>query len=150
MKNKKHTEITDPIEIERVMLACEGWFELGNSDEGLKELDSLEPRFQDHPGVLSWRCQFLEIKKRWEEILSISTKLCQIAPADIHGWTYPKDPVIPFHLAILHAYLKETADSSQWLQRSRNNKFFDFPHDDFVKRNRCTHKLLELLQTISN
>jgi predicted Zn-dependent protease len=121
-------------------LACEAWFELGNSDEGLNELDSLEPRFQNHPRVLSWRCQFLEIKGRWEEILTISTKLCQIDPADIHGWLYHgmslaalhktreavnplsyaarkfgSDPFVVLQLARVHAANNDFNQAKRWL-----------------------------------
>jgi hypothetical protein len=162
-----------PEEIRIPMNTAMGWLELENPNQALKELDGIEPRFREHIEVLRLRAFALSDANQPQRLRPIARALMQrdlalgwilyagtfigdyrfqraIDLLTIAAFRYPKDPVIPFHLAILHAYLQETPDSKQWLQRSRNNKFFDIPHDDFVKKNRCTHKLLELLQTISN
>lgn len=63
----------------RLRAAC-GYAELGMSRESIAELNGIEPRFQNRPEVLQLRLHHLMRKKSWVRALTISRKLCQVAP----------------------------------------------------------------------
>lgn len=48
--------------------------------ESMAELDEIQSRFQNRPEVLQLRLHHLMRRKSWSRALSISRKLCQVAP----------------------------------------------------------------------
>jgi tetratricopeptide (TPR) repeat protein len=63
----------------RFRAAC-GYAELGMTRESISELDSIECRFQNRPEVLQLRLHHLMRKQSWVRALTVSKKLCRVAP----------------------------------------------------------------------
>jgi tetratricopeptide (TPR) repeat protein len=63
----------------QVRAAC-GYAELGMGRESLAELDAIDPRFQTRPEVLQLRLHHLMRRKSWLRALTVSRKLCRVAP----------------------------------------------------------------------
>ena len=63
----------------QLQAAC-GYAELGMTRESLAELDAIDKRFQNRPEVLQLRLHHLMREKRWARALTVSRKLCQVAP----------------------------------------------------------------------
>ncbi|MEP6602530.1 MAG: hypothetical protein ABJB69_01120 [Spartobacteria bacterium] len=59
--------------------AC-GYAELGMARESIAELDTIECRFQNRPEVLQLRVHHLMRRKSWLRALTVSKKLCRVAP----------------------------------------------------------------------
>ena len=59
--------------------AC-GYAELGMTRESLAELDAIECRHQNRPEVLQLRLHHLMRRHSWSRALTISRKLCRVAP----------------------------------------------------------------------
>ena len=60
--------------------AAQGYAELGMRRESLAELDDIEPELQGRPEVLQLRLHHLMHARKWVKALTISRKLCRIAP----------------------------------------------------------------------
>ncbi|MDQ2823989.1 MAG: hypothetical protein M3R29_00875 [Verrucomicrobiota bacterium] len=63
----------------RFRAAC-GYAELGMTRESIAELDAIECRFQNRPEVLQLRLHHLMHRKSWLRALTVSRKLCRVAP----------------------------------------------------------------------
>lgn len=63
----------------RFRAAC-GYAELGMARESIAELDGIECRFQNRPEVLQMRLHHLMRRKNWTRALTVSRKLCRVAP----------------------------------------------------------------------
>jgi Flp pilus assembly protein TadD len=59
--------------------AC-GYAELGMVRESMSELNALDRPFQNRPEVLQLRLHHLMRKKDWSRALTLSRKLCRVAP----------------------------------------------------------------------
>ena len=59
--------------------AC-GYAELGMDRESLAELNSIPKAMQDRPEVLQLRLHHLMLRKSWQRALTLSRKLCRVAP----------------------------------------------------------------------
>ena len=68
------------VDYHRQLRAACGYAELGMDRESIGELDEIEPRFQNRPEVLQLRLHHLMRRKSWSRALSISRKLCRVAP----------------------------------------------------------------------
>jgi tetratricopeptide (TPR) repeat protein len=65
---------------ERQLRAACGYAELGMDRESIAELDEIDPRLQNRPEVLQLRLHHLMRRKSWTRALTISRKLCRVAP----------------------------------------------------------------------
>ena len=78
---------TDP-PTDKIMLAAQGYFELGMTDDAMAELDSLPASAQDTLSVLHLRL-FGQMRGRlWEQALETSRRLCRVQPAEIMGYIH--------------------------------------------------------------
>ena len=59
--------------------AC-GYAELGMDRESMAELNSIPKILQNRPEVLQLRLHHLMLRKSWQRALTLSRKLCRIAP----------------------------------------------------------------------
>jgi Flp pilus assembly protein TadD len=59
--------------------AC-GYAELGMDRESLAELNSIPKAMQNRPEVLQLRLHHLMLRKSWQRALTLSRKLCSVAP----------------------------------------------------------------------
>jgi hypothetical protein len=59
--------------------AC-GYAELGMDRESMAELNSIPKTLQNRPEVLQLRLHHLMLRKSWQRALTLSRKLCRIAP----------------------------------------------------------------------
>lgn len=59
--------------------AC-GYAELGMDRESIAELNAIPKAYQNRPEVLQLRLHHLMMRKSWQRALTLSRKLCRIAP----------------------------------------------------------------------
>ena len=71
----------------RFRAAC-GYAELGMTRQSLAELNAIESDFQDRPEVLQMRLHHLMRTKRWARALTVSRKLCRVAPRCSTGFLH--------------------------------------------------------------
>jgi len=72
---------------QRLRAAC-GYAELGMSSESVAELNAIEDEFQHRPEVLQLRLHHLMRKKQWTRALTVSRKLCRVAPEASAGFLH--------------------------------------------------------------
>ena len=65
---------------EKILLAAQGYSELGMHDDALAELDSLPGQEQTDATVLETRVIVLMHAKRWDAALKASQQLCRVGP----------------------------------------------------------------------
>jgi len=63
----------------RVRTAC-GYAELGMDRESMAELNAIPKAYQNRPEVLQLRLHHLMMRKSWQRALTLSRKLCRVAP----------------------------------------------------------------------
>ena len=68
--------------------AAEGWLDLGDWEEGKKELLSVNPAAQAHPDVMRVLLEFLTALAQWEAVAEGALLLCRTEPGSIHGWFF--------------------------------------------------------------
>lgn len=68
--------------------AAVGWFELGNADEALAELDQLSPEGQANADVLEIRWLALTQRKNWDAAAEVGAKLIATAPELASSWLH--------------------------------------------------------------
>lgn len=59
--------------------AC-GYAELGMDRESMAELNAIPKALQDRPEVLQLRLHHLMVRQAWQRALTLSRKLCRVAP----------------------------------------------------------------------
>jgi Flp pilus assembly protein TadD len=67
--------------------AC-GYAELGMTRESLAELNAIDDEFQARPEVLQLRLHHLMRRRNWARALTISRKLCRVAPQFSAGFLH--------------------------------------------------------------
>lgn len=67
-------------EIERELLAAQGYAELGMFPEALEELAQLPSYLREHPEVVETELLILMQQQAWKEAFLASQRLCQAAP----------------------------------------------------------------------
>ncbi len=77
-----------PVDFQRQLRAACGYAELGMAPESIAELNAIDEEFQQHPQVLQLRLHHLMRKKQWARALTISRKLCRIAPQASAGFLH--------------------------------------------------------------
>lgn len=73
---------------ERVLLAAQGYCELGMFDDALAELESLPEEISQHPSVVELGTVVLMQAKRWKLALTASRSLCRVAPDKTCGFIH--------------------------------------------------------------
>jgi hypothetical protein len=71
------------VESGRLILAAEGWMDLGNFNEAIAELDRTTIEVQHHPAVLKARWMIQAKAGRWEDCLRIAEQMVQFAPESL-------------------------------------------------------------------
>src|SRR5206468_1975201 len=56
-------------------IAAQGWLELGNAKEALKELGQVDRAYWNHPDVLELRWQIHAAEQNWERALMVARDL---------------------------------------------------------------------------
>ncbi len=75
-------------DMNKVLLAAQGYLELGMLDDALLELDSLPAAMQGTSDVLQMRLFGFMRGRRWPEALEISERLCRILPLETVGFIH--------------------------------------------------------------
>jgi Flp pilus assembly protein TadD len=76
------------VDFERHFRTACGYAELGMARESIKELNAIDLASQDRPEVLQLRLHHLMRKKSWTRALTISRKLCRLAPQYSAGFLH--------------------------------------------------------------
>ncbi len=73
---------------DRILLAAEGYLDLGMVEESLAELDSLPQQWQERNDVLQVRLRAFMRNHCWKLALEASRTLCRLEPESIHGYIH--------------------------------------------------------------
>jgi len=73
---------------ERILLAAQGYSELGMFDDALAEIDSLPEEVTQHATVVEMRTVILMQARRWKPALAASRALCRAAPEKTSGFIH--------------------------------------------------------------
>jgi predicted Zn-dependent protease len=73
---------------ERILLAAQGYSELGMFDDALAEIDSLPEEVTQHATVVEMRTVILMQARRWKPALTASRALCRAAPEKTSGFIH--------------------------------------------------------------
>jgi Flp pilus assembly protein TadD len=76
------------VTFERQLRAACGYAELGMATESVAELNAMSEEYQQRPEVLQLRLHHLMRKKQWIRALSVSRKLCRVAPEASAGFLH--------------------------------------------------------------
>ena len=68
--------------------AAEGWLDLGNWDEGRKEILLVRPRSRTHPEVIRVCLELLIAMQQWEKVAEGARILCMVEPDGPQGWFF--------------------------------------------------------------
>jgi len=75
-------------DFQKLILAAEGYHELGLWREAWRELDCLSDAAQHRPLVLEMRILILINERKWREALALSRQLAEAAPQEEGGWVH--------------------------------------------------------------
>lgn len=70
------------------VLAAEGWLELGNLAEAVREWEGLSSEGRVHPAALQVRWHILAHGEAWDEALRVAEDLVRRAPEVCAGWLH--------------------------------------------------------------
>src|SRR5580658_6900927 len=73
---------------ERILLAAQGYSELGMFDDALAEIDSLPDEVAQSATVAELRTVVLMQARRWKLALTASRALCRVAPEKTSGFIH--------------------------------------------------------------
>jgi tetratricopeptide (TPR) repeat protein len=76
------------MQVERTLLAAQGYIELDMSDEALRELDSLPPQGQAKREVLQVRLFILMRSRRWRDAMDVCIRLREADPEQTTGYIH--------------------------------------------------------------
>ena len=121
-------------------LSAEGWLELGEVHEAVRELGMISRSHQGHPDVLEVLWRVLAHKKSWDQAVEIAGELIRIDPGRVNGWVnqsyslhelgrtreafdalkavvarFPKDSIVPYNLACYACQLGDQAAAQNWI-----------------------------------
>ncbi len=68
--------------------AAEGWLELGNTKEALRELAQLSAPHREHPDALDVLWQIHAKEKQWAKCVGIADRIVQTDPHRDTGWVH--------------------------------------------------------------
>jgi tetratricopeptide (TPR) repeat protein len=122
------------------VVAAQGWLELGNPREALRELGQVPRPFWNHPDVLDLRWQIHAFEQNWERALMVARELVHTAPARPDAWlhhayalrrvaggglkaawkalqpalkAFPTEEMIPYNLSCYACQLNELAEAKK-------------------------------------
>jgi tetratricopeptide (TPR) repeat protein len=123
--------------------AAEGWLELGNFLEAVRELDLLSKNCRSHPEALEVRWRIFSAGRLWNQCLEIAEALTEAAPERAGSWLclahtlhqldetegayqtllevvgeFAADGEMLYQLACYACLLGEKVDAQQWLQEA--------------------------------
>jgi predicted Zn-dependent protease len=125
--------------------AAEGWLELGDDAEALRELEEVSEPEKNHPAVLEIRFQIFAKRSEWDVCREVAGALTEQMPDHAGGWLnlayamrratggseqaafdilkpaaekFPDEPVIPYNLACYTCQLGQIEDARRWLARA--------------------------------
>lgn len=80
--------MTTRAKTDRILLAAQGYFELGMLEDAMAELDSLPASMRERKEVLQMRL-FIHMRvRRWTHALEISHALCRVNPDETLGFIH--------------------------------------------------------------
>jgi Flp pilus assembly protein TadD len=122
--------------------AC-GYAELGMNRESIAALNSIPKAQQDRPEVLQLRLHHLMLRKSWQRALTLSRKLCRVAPDCSAGFLHAafclnqlrrteaarrlllkgpralrREPIFYYNLGCYEALLGHPQDARRYLETS--------------------------------
>lgn len=125
------------------LLAADGWVDLGNALEAMRDLARISQTGQRDPDVLETRWRILAKLGRWPEALMVASEVVAAAPTRASGWIhrsytlhelrrtgealecllpaaaqFPDEPIIPYNLACYACQLGEVARAKDWLRQA--------------------------------
>ncbi len=127
------------------MLAADGWVDLGDAREAMRELSRVSRKGSRHPDALETQWRVLAHLHRWPEALVVACDVVAVAPARASGWIhrsytlhelrrttealecllpaaerFPEDAIIPYNLACYACQVGDVVKAKQWLRRAAN------------------------------
>jgi predicted Zn-dependent protease len=144
-------------EHQRILLAAQGYCELGMFEDALAELAALPRDEQQHPATVEMRLIVFMQAKKWKDALAAGRRLTQIAPDKNTGYIHSafclhelgqteaarklllsgpeslhKEPVFHYNLACYECCLGHHEEARQHLERSiqLDKKFRDYAKTD--------------------
>ena len=142
---------------EHILLAAQGYYELGMVGDALREIDLLSPAWKSKPEVIELRLLALMQVHAWSEALDAGFQLCEAMPDACAGFIHAafclhemqrteeakqlllkgpsslhREPVFFYNLACYDARLGNRDEALEHLQRSfkLDKKFKDFARQD--------------------
>ncbi len=124
-------------------IAAQGWLELGNPTEALRELGQIDRAWWNHPDVLELRWQIHANEQNWERALMVARELVHSAPARPHAWlhhayalrrvaggglkaawkalqpalkAFPKEATIPYNLSCYACQMNDLSEAKKLFQ----------------------------------
>jgi tetratricopeptide (TPR) repeat protein len=125
--------------------AAQGWLELNNPQEALRELGLIDRRFWNHPDVLELRWQTMAVQQNWEGALMVARELVHAAPTRPNAWlhhayalrrvaggglkaawkalqpalkAFPQEEVIAYNLSCYACQMNELSEAKKLLERA--------------------------------
>jgi tetratricopeptide (TPR) repeat protein len=127
----------------RQLEAAQGWLELGNDAEAVRELEGIAVENHEHPAVLEVRWHLCARARKWEAALDLSSVLIRLAPEHPLGWVhrsyclhelkrteeardnllrvvdkFPDDPIMRYNLACYNCRLGRLDQARDWLRKA--------------------------------
>lgn len=131
--------ITDPPD-SHYYLAAEGWLELGNPQEALRELECISRDSQNDPDLLELKWKIYAELKDWNIAYEIALKLLEVSPERPSGWVnrsyclhemketekaysflleaaekFPSEEIIAYNLACYSCQLGRMGEAKSWM-----------------------------------
>jgi tetratricopeptide (TPR) repeat protein len=131
-------------EEQRRFLAAQGWFELGEYNQALREIRELPNKLQGGECVVALEWQICHARESWEDCIRLGRRLVEKNPSSVTYWLWLaramrrarpegirearalllgvykrfKDPIFLFNLACYDAQLGETDSALGWLVKA--------------------------------
>lgn len=125
--------------------AAEGWVELGDFAEAIRELEHIRPEFRSHPDVKDVHWQMGAKESRWDDCREIARGITEQNPESPLGWIhfayatrrasgggleaareilltaqkrFPAVPLIPYNIACYECQLQNLKEARRWLGKA--------------------------------
>ena len=119
--------------------AAQGWVELGDNSEAVRELGQITPQYRSHPDVLELKWKISALDRSWNTCLGIAETLAELAPRRVTSWLllaaslnhlgeteeacetliemlseFPENPALPYQLACYSCELGDLNEAIGW------------------------------------
>lgn len=142
-------------------IAAQGWLELGNAKEALRELGLIDRAHWNHPDVLELRWQIHAAEQNWERALMVARELVHSAPARPHAWlhhayalrrvaggglkaawkalqpalkAFPKESTIAYNLSCYACQMNDLSEAKRLFEKAMSVADSKDDRDDMKKR----------------